>query len=48
MEDYINKMTNELIESYKKDKKYRESGLLPASYIMNEEEEASSEAEMIQ
>jgi hypothetical protein len=44
MEDYINKMTNELIESYKKDKKYRESGLLPASYIMNEEEEASSEA----
>ena len=44
MEDYINKMTNELIESYKKDKKYRESRLLPASYIMNEEEEASSEA----
>jgi hypothetical protein len=44
MEDYINKMTNELIESYKKDKKYRESSLLPASYIMNEEEEASSEA----
>ena len=44
MEDYINKMTNELIESYKKDKKYRESRLLPASYIMNEEQEASSEA----
>ena len=44
MEDYINKMTNELIESYKKDKKYRESRLLPASYIMNEKEEASSEA----
>lgn len=44
MEDYINKMTNQLVESYKKDKKYRESRLLPASYIMNEEEEASSEA----
>jgi hypothetical protein len=44
MEDYINKMTNELIESYKKDKKYRESSLLPASYIMNEKQEASSEA----
>jgi len=44
MEDYINKMTNELIESYKKDKKYRESRLLPASYIMNEEQEASAEA----
>jgi len=42
IEDYINKMTNELIESYKKDKKYRESRLLPASYIMNEEEEASA------
>jgi len=44
MEDYINKMTNELIESYKKDKKYRESRLLPASYIMNEEQEALAEA----
>ena len=44
MEDYINKMTNELIEAYKKDKKYKESRLLPASYIMDEKQEASLEA----
>jgi hypothetical protein len=43
MDDYINKMTNELIETYKKDKKYKESSLLPASYIMSDEQEAAQE-----
>ena len=43
MEDYINELTNQLVDAYKKDKKYKESSFLPSSYIMSEEEQAKQE-----